>query len=202
MRASKSQSYFSSFTSFSSFPSRNPQRALRSLFPPPPGVMKRMEIQRTSDYEREDGESDERKLYSRSVEINEDTKNPIIASNNTVLGDAERNAKKKKEGQRKKVVKETKEAREKACLAVSPQSKSIMATLLQDYDKATFPSNTTLDVQAEVVFFILWVVIVHFQRLPISWLCFPQILPFVSLKKIMILPYTLTIFFDQIPKFY
>ncbi|KAI1711294.1 neurotransmitter-gated ion-channel ligand binding domain-containing protein [Ditylenchus destructor] len=39
---------------------------------------------------------------------------------------------------------------EQRCRQYSPQSKSIMATLLQDYDKATFPSNHTIDVQAEV----------------------------------------------------
>lgn len=35
----------------------------------------------------------------------------------------------------------------------STQRRSIMRTLLADYDKATFPSNHTLDVQAEVTFF-------------------------------------------------
>jgi hypothetical protein len=37
-----------------------------------------------------------------------------------------------------------------SCAQFSSQRKSIMSTLLQDYDKATFPSNETIDVQAEV----------------------------------------------------
>ncbi|TKR80129.1 hypothetical protein L596_014254 [Steinernema carpocapsae] len=36
------------------------------------------------------------------------------------------------------------------CKQFSSQRKSIMGTLLQDYDKATFPSNHSIDVQAEV----------------------------------------------------
>uniref|UniRef100_A0A1I8AN49 Ligand-gated ion channel 50 n=1 Tax=Steinernema glaseri TaxID=37863 RepID=A0A1I8AN49_9BILA len=39
---------------------------------------------------------------------------------------------------------------ERPCKQFSSQRKSIMGTLLQDYDKATFPSNHSIDVQAEV----------------------------------------------------
>lgn len=35
----------------------------------------------------------------------------------------------------------------------SEQRKSIMAILLADYDKATFPANKSIDVQAEVYIF-------------------------------------------------
>lgn len=37
-----------------------------------------------------------------------------------------------------------------ACSMQSSQSKSIMAVLLQDYDKASNPSGSVIDVQAEV----------------------------------------------------
>jgi hypothetical protein len=36
------------------------------------------------------------------------------------------------------------------CVEFSTQRRSIMRILLADYDKATFPSNNTIDVQAEV----------------------------------------------------
>lgn len=46
--------------------------------------------------------------------------------------------------------KKREDLRDANCLQYSPQSKSIMATLLQDYDKDSPPSNGSLDVQAEV----------------------------------------------------
>lgn len=41
-------------------------------------------------------------------------------------------------------------AQQEACSMQSSQSKSIMAVLLQDYDKASNPSGSVIDVQAEV----------------------------------------------------